>query len=292
MVNEEAYRKIHPREYLKRFIDKDVRPDGRTLSTARVFKLTTSSISTAVGSALVRLGSTTVLAGVAATLVRPDHANPEKGIVSVSVELLSTSCGESRNVRADDALVLTEFLRTLISPHIDLSKLCVEPGKLAWNLTLTVYCVDHDGNLEDSVVLAAVAAFRDVRLPTVRMTDEQSNGVEKESDNDLMKTEDEVEENASVVAVVSARRTESLELDSFPLTVSFQIFCEKALIDPSAEEEKVCTSRVTIVMRPSGELKGILKPGGHNLSEELCKSCIRRSKKRVAEYMKVLGPCG
>eukprot|EP00737_Agarophyton_chilense_P003662 gb/GEZJ01004346.1/.p2 GENE.gb/GEZJ01004346.1/~~gb/GEZJ01004346.1/.p2 ORF type:complete len:295 (-),score=48.34 gb/GEZJ01004346.1/:2518-3402(-) len=294
MINEEAYRKIHPREYLKRFIGKEVRPDGRALTTARVFKLTTSSLSTAVGSALVRLGSTTVLAGVTATLVRPDHANPEKGMTSVSVELLSTSCGVSRNVRTDDALVLTEFLRTLISPHIDLSKLCIEPGKLVWNLCLTVYCIDHDGNLEDSVVLAAVAALRDVRLPTVRMTDEQANEVENGDENDEMKTEQHgvEEENGSAVAVVSAERTESLEIDNFPLTVSFQIFCEKALIDPSAEEENVCASRVTFILRPSGALKGILKPGGHNFSEQLCNNCLKQSQKRAAEYMKVLAGDG
>ncbi|CAN8068151.1 unnamed protein product [Agarophyton chilense] len=225
---------------------------------------------------------------------KPDHANPEKGMTSVSVELLSTSCGVSRNVRTDDALVLTEFLRTLISPHIDLSKLCIEPGKLVWNLCLTVYCIDHDGNLEDSVVLAAVAALRDVRLPTVRMTDEQANEVENGDENDEMKTEQHgvEEENGSAVAVVSAERTESLEIDNFPLTVSFQIFCEKALIDPSAEEENVCASRVTFILRPSGALKGILKPGGHNFSEQLCNNCLKQSQKRAAEYMKVLAGDG
>ncbi|PXF42282.1 Exosome complex component RRP43 [Gracilariopsis chorda] len=291
MISEDVYRKVHPKEYLKRFIDKDVRPDGRAVSTARYLRLTIGSINTAVGSALVRLGNTTVLAGVNATLIRPNNANPDKGIVEVSVELLPTASGESRNVRGEEAVVLAEFLRTLIIPHIDVSTLCVEADKLVWCLSLTVYCIDHDGNLEDSVVLAAVAALRNVRLPTVRMVDGDEGGdIENGIENTRMiDADNEAEEgNESIMAVVSSKRTESLELDNFPLTVSFQLFCEKALIDPSAEEEVVCVSRVTFIMKPTGDMRGILKEGGHILSPKLYNSCLAQSKERVKEYMKKL----
>lgn len=291
MVNEDVYRKVHPKEYLKRFIEKDVRPDGRAVSTARYLKLTIGSINTAIGSALVRLGNTTVLAGVNGTLIRPNPANPDKGVIEVSVEILPTASGESRNIRGEESVVLAEFLRTLITPYIDLSKLCVEAEKLVWRLSLTVYCIDHDGNLEDSVLLAAVASLRNVRLPTVRMID-GDEGDDTEHDNpDTRMTDANAETgqgNESFKAVVSSKRTESLELDSFPLTVSFQLFCERALIDPTAEEEVVCASRVTFIMKPTGDMKGILKPGGHILSPKLYTLCLMQSKERVKEYVKKL----
>lgn len=289
-MEQDIHRKVHPREYLKRFVDKDVRPDGRGPSTSRTLRMTNGSISPAVGSALVKLGSTTVLAGVTATLVAPDYGSPEKGVFEVLVDIVSTATANFRSARAEESQILTEYLHTLVSPSVDLSALCVKKEKLVWHLKLNVYCIDHDGNLEDSIVLAALAALRDVRLPTVRMIDDTDaeNDENGRTIDKMVDDADQNDESNSLVAVVSSSRSVALELQGFPLPVSFQLFCGKALIDPSVEEEKVCASRITFLMRPSGELKGVLKPGGMQISQELYNSCFTQARRRTVEYVKKL----
>lgn len=283
------FRKVHPREYLKRFLVNDVRPDGRAPATSRRVSLTTGSINTAVGSAMLKIGSTTVVAGVGATLVKPPTSVSDQGILEISVDLLSIASPRYKPGRSDDALVLTEYLRKLIDPHIDLSNLCIEEKELVWNLRLTVYCIDNDGNLEDSVVLASVAAIRDIRLPSVRMNDGTENAGRQQNGDDgkMVDVAKETNEDDSFLAVVSSERTNAIDLDGFPIAVSFSIFEDKALIDPSLEEETVCDSRITFIMRPTGELRSVLKAGGRSIAEDLYNSCLQQAKDRIPNLEKL-----
>lgn len=283
-MDQEVFRKVHPREYLKRFLVNDVRPDGRSPSSARKVNVSTGSIGTAVGSAMLKLGRTTVVAGVHATLIQPHPGTPDQGALDISVELLSVASPNYKAGRtSDDALCLTEYIRGLILPHVDLTKLCVDSGLLVWRLRLTVYCVDNDGNLEDSTLLAAVAAMRNVTLPNIRLLDGENldaNGYGSKDAN-ITDADDSVQHSDYVIAEASADRPNFLEMDGFPLPVSFVQFDGKMLIDPSAEEESVCDSRLTFLFRATGELKAVLKPGGKNLSEVLYKSCLSQAKERI-----------
>lgn len=288
-MDQEVFRKVHPSEYLKRFLLNNVRPDGRSPVTSRRMSLTTGSIGTAVGSATLKLGRTMVTSGVHAVLTEPSVASPGQGFLEVYVELLSMASSNYRGGRiSDDAVCLTEYVRSFISPHVDLSKLCVESGLLVWRLQLTVYCLDNDGNLEDAVLLAAVAAIRNVMLPTVRIIDEDVESNDDGSSPAAMAIENPEEHSSSIVAVATTERTTSLEIDTFPLPISFVLFDGKVLIDPSAEEENVCDSRITFLFRPSGELRGVLKPGGKNLSEDLYLSCLAQGKERVSMLLSKL----
>lgn len=282
-MDQEVFRKVHPRDYLRRFLNNDVRPDGRSPSKPRRISITVGSIETAVGSAMLKLGRTTAVAGIHATLVQPSAGTPDQGILDVAVELLSMAAAQYKSGRSsDEAVCLTEYLRSLIAPHVDLSKLCVEEGLLVWRLRLTVYCVDNDGNLEDAILLAGVAAMRNVLLPTVRILDEDQDGSNGTNPGETS-TEDvkATGQSDSIIAVATSERSNSLEMDSYPLPVSFVLFDGKALIDPSVEEEAVCDSRITFLFRPTGELRGVLKPGGKNVSEEVYQSCLAQAKGRI-----------
>lgn len=289
-MDQEVFRKVHPTEYLKRFLINDVRPDGRAPSASRKVSMTKGSINTAVGSAMLKLGRTTIVAGVKATLVEPSLAAPDKGVLDIGVELLSIASAGYRAARSDDALVLSEYLRDIISPHIDLTTLCVEEDKLVWHLRLSVYCVDNDGNLEDSVVLASVGALRDVLLPTVSMNEAEDDASEnEESTYTSIPLDTKPQQSPFVLASVSRDRTNPLELTPFPLAVTFSLFeGGKALIDPSAEEETVSDSRITLLVKPSGDLRGVLKPGGQNISQDLYQSCLKLAKERVLFLNKML----
>lgn len=280
-MDQQIFKKVHPREYLGRFLNNDVRPDGRSLTKARRVSITVSSIDTAVGSAMLKMGKTTAVAGVHATLVQPAPGAPDQGILDIVVELLPMASPTYKSGRSsDEAVCLTEYLRSLITPHIDLTKLCVEAGTLVWRLRLTVYCIDNDGNLEDALLLAGIAAMRNVLLPSVRMIGED---LDEDTQMEEQHTEDEGKDghSDSIIAIASAERTISLEMDTYSLPISFILFNDKALIDPSVDEESVCDSRITFLFRPTGELRSVLKPGGKNVPEKLYQSCLALAKERI-----------
>lgn len=77
----ETFRRLHPRTYLSRFLAEHIRPDGREPSDSRDLSINVGSISTADGSALVRLGATTVVCGVKAEIAEPDIDVPNAGFL-------------------------------------------------------------------------------------------------------------------------------------------------------------------------------------------------------------------
>lgn len=285
VMDQEVFRKVHPQEYLKRFLANNVRPDGRSPSTARNVKITTGSIGTAVGSAMVKLGSTTTVAGLDAVVTEPSPNAPDQGVLNITVELLSTASWTSRASRSDDALVLTDYLRRLIGPHVDLSTLCLEPGKLVWSLHLSVYCIDNDGNLEDAMLIASITALQNVLLPSVRLVENGKKTDEANDTGNISKGMEDVatttSDNDSTTAVATSERTVPLDLNSYSLSVSFSVLADKILIDPSAEEESAQDSRITFVMKPNGELRAVLKPGGKHMPHMIYKSCLAQATERL-----------
>lgn len=75
----DIFRRIQPHEYFRRFIEQNVRPDGRPLHKFRKTTLTVGAISTADGSAMVRIGGTTVICGIKAEISEPKIRFPEEG---------------------------------------------------------------------------------------------------------------------------------------------------------------------------------------------------------------------
>jgi exosome complex component RRP43 len=92
-----TFQRLHPKAYLERFLAENARPDGREphewrdvsvnvgpclcvmLRSAAERVVAPGSISTANGSALVRLGDTTVVCGVKAEIAEPELDCPEDG---------------------------------------------------------------------------------------------------------------------------------------------------------------------------------------------------------------------
>ncbi|OCT93084.1 hypothetical protein XELAEV_18016151mg [Xenopus laevis] len=72
---------VEPLEYYRRFLKEACRPDGRELTEFRTTTINVGSITTADGSALVKLGNCTVLCGVKAELAAPPADSPDKGYV-------------------------------------------------------------------------------------------------------------------------------------------------------------------------------------------------------------------
>jgi exosome complex component RRP43 len=87
------FQRLHPRAYLERFLSEGFRPDGRPilspssspspddLSEFRDINVNVGSIQTANGSALVRVGNTTVVCGVKAEIAEPELDEGDKGFL-------------------------------------------------------------------------------------------------------------------------------------------------------------------------------------------------------------------
>jgi hypothetical protein len=78
------FQRLHPRSYLERFLAEGFRPDGRDLEEWRTIEFNVGSISTANGSALVRLGQTTIVCGVKAEISEPDLDCEEEGFLGIA----------------------------------------------------------------------------------------------------------------------------------------------------------------------------------------------------------------
>jgi len=63
-LDPDAFKKLYPEEFYRNFIESGIRPDGRAFGRARPTTIGLGAVETADSSALVKVGSTTVLAGI------------------------------------------------------------------------------------------------------------------------------------------------------------------------------------------------------------------------------------
>jgi len=68
----EAFRKLYPEDFLERFLVKGLRPDGRRLTEPRDVSVEVSPVTDAPGSAIVKIGDTTVITSTELDLVDID----------------------------------------------------------------------------------------------------------------------------------------------------------------------------------------------------------------------------
>ncbi|KAI5702266.1 hypothetical protein M8J76_007675 [Diaphorina citri] len=140
---------IHPVRYYKEYLKQKVRPDGRGLSSFRPISLNINSITTADGSAVIKIGKTSVICAIKAELTTPKPEAPKDGLVCVSVA--------------------TSFMNQLVeeSNLLNLESLCIQVDKLVWVLYCDIICLNHDGALLDACVPVLIAALKTMKLPAV-----------------------------------------------------------------------------------------------------------------------------
>jgi exosome complex component RRP43 len=82
-----VFQRLHPKTYLQRFLSESVRADGRATDEWRPISVITNSISTANGSALVRMGGTTVVCGVKGEIAEPELQREGEGFLVPNLDL-------------------------------------------------------------------------------------------------------------------------------------------------------------------------------------------------------------
>ncbi|GAB5566290.1 exosome complex component RRP43 isoform X2 [Prionailurus iriomotensis] len=257
-----GFKTVEPLEYYRRFLKENCRPDGRELGEFRTTTVNIGSISTADGSALVKLGNTTVICGIKAEFAAPPTDAPDKGYVVFRMWIYHLC------VRRDFGLDLLEKRPKWLASSLQMSlkkDLCISPGKLSWVLYCDIICLDYDGNILDACTFALLAALKNVQLPEVTINEE------------------------TALAEVNLKKKSYLNIRTHPVATSFAVFDDTLLIvDPTGEEEHLATGTLTVVMDEEGKLCCLHKPGGSGLTGAKLQDCMSRAVTRHKEVKKLM----
>uniref|UniRef100_A0A803MAC1 Ribosomal RNA-processing protein 43 n=1 Tax=Chenopodium quinoa TaxID=63459 RepID=A0A803MAC1_CHEQI len=234
----DAFRRLFPVQFYERHFVKSLRPDARTLNAARDTTVALGAVSSANGSALVKIGCTTMLAAVKMEIMTPSTESPDEGNLAIEFHMPPICSPLVRPGRpADAAPVISKQLADTIlsSGMINLKELCLVSGKAAWMAYLDICCLDADGALFDAALLSAVAAFSNLRIPVVSLNDEGRVFIMSE----------EMEEGKSKREPVN-NELRKLTLSNIPFSLSCVLHKNYILADPTAEEESIIETSVTV----------------------------------------------
>jgi exosome complex component RRP43 len=249
----DAFRRLYPEQYYDTFISQGVRTDGRTLGRARAVTIGLRAVGSADSSALVRIGSTTVMAGVRLEVFQPDDAAADRGTAAVAVDMTPLAAPDYRPGKPSDythALEQRVSEALLQTGLLDLRQLCISAGQAAWALYLDLCVLDADGSLLDALLLAAVACLRDLRLPSVSVTPE--GNVERSAGGGA--AGDAMDEGGGGGGGTSGGG--GLALAGTPVCLTCGVYKGQLVVDPSREEEALMSSVISVVLDEQAQLMG------------------------------------
>ncbi|KAJ2162997.1 hypothetical protein GGF46_000183 [Coemansia sp. RSA 552] len=266
----ETFKRIHPVEFQRRFLGQGTRHDGRAFAQFRATNVVKGTISTAQGSATVRLGDTTVVCGIKAEVSEPDVRTPAEGFLATNVDLSPMCSARFRpGAPGEEAQVASEHMfRLFAGGVVDLSSLCIESGRAVWALSADIVCLKHDGNIMDASVIALTAALEDLKLPQASLD--------------------------SATGVVSADKTiqTGLTLRRRLFPASFALVDDAYLVaDADDAEEQMATASVFVVVDNDGRLANIWKRGAAAgaIARETIAQCVDAAARRKDDVTKALG---
>ncbi|KAG5671510.1 hypothetical protein PVAND_001704 [Polypedilum vanderplanki] len=266
MSQENLFKAINPVKFVLDHLEKNVRPDGREFNEFRATIINKDSISRAEGSALVKIGNTTVLCGIKAELAEPDNIDQNIGFIVPNIELSKLCSPKYRAIGVSvDSQVMSQTIFNIIvnSECIDPADLCIAKGKLVWVLYCDLVCLDDDGSVLDVAILALSTALKSLKLPKVDF----------DIDTKVIKVNDKIRS--------------PLKLKCLPVASSFIIFeNDYLLVDPSSDEENIADTTVT-VSTSDGKINYIHQPGGNSIEPAKFDNIVRQAINRE-KYIKSL----
>lgn len=295
---------LNPEEFVRAFVAKGERKDGRKLNELRPLSITTNPFVSdcagaingnliTVGSSMVHLGATRVCCAVTLQVGTPPALSPDRGDIDFEVTL-GTICSQQYDQRGkpDDAYELESLIETVIKNGnvVDLTQLCIEREKLAFQLNVHIVCLSHAGNLHDAAVLAAVAALGNTRLPDVVTESVSSSGGNVASNDGVRGI------GSSGVASLKLSRDSSrrLVLQHVPVPITVGIFDSSLLTDLTSEEQQAMHGYVRCAVLEDdticylAQFNGSNQTGAGTSSQELhkalavCRDAARLIRSRLA----------
>jgi exosome complex component RRP42 len=224
------------------------RLDGRGPDDYRPVTIEQGFVTTADGSALVRLGETTALAGIKLEVGKPFPDTPNAGVLTTNAELIPLSSptfepGPPQPGAIEVSRVVDRAIRA--AEMIDLTQLCVTPGEKSWVCYVDIHILGHDGNLIDAAMLAAVSALSHATVPAKRF---------------------EVGESDYPLAV-----------RHLPIECTFVRLGDTIVVDPTFDEEHAAQGRITVATDEAGRIVAMQKGLVGAFSPDDVKAVVRRA---------------
>jgi len=276
----DAFRRLFPLRFHERHLQESIRPDARPLGKARDTSVALGAVASADGSALAKIGCTTMLAAIKMEVMTPTTESADEGCIAIDFHMPPICSPLVRPGRpAEAAPVISKQLSDTIlsSGMINLKELSLVSGKAAWMAYLDIYCLDADGALFDAALLSAVAAFSHLQIPVVSLNDDGRVVVVSDEDGGKLEKEPVNKEKRK------------LKLSSIPFSLTCILHKNYILADPTAEEESVMETILTVVLDSSFQLVSLYKPGGPVLAQtSVIQDCVALTRQRLKELQKIL----
>uniref|UniRef100_A0A915Q1W1 Exosome complex component RRP45 n=1 Tax=Setaria digitata TaxID=48799 RepID=A0A915Q1W1_9BILA len=242
------------------------RIDGRKCDEFREVKVIVGS---ELGSCLVMLGETRVLAQVSCSLVEPSTARGNMGIVEVQVDMSPIASPDYEDGRlGSKGLELMRILELLFRNCgvIDLESLCMRSFKQVWQIRIDVHVLASDGSLVDCACIASLTALAHFRRPDVSVL----------PDSIIIHGSDE-------------KIPISLNIYHMPICVTFGITASgQNIIDPTDKEEQCIKGVLIVATNKRHEICALHQSGNFLLNEQLIVHCVDRAIQRAADVSELI----
>lgn len=246
-------------DLVRQMVSNEKRLDYRDLDQYRNLEIEPGFVSSAEGSARVKLGDTVVVAGVKIDVGTPFSDRPDEGVLMVNSEFLPLANpefepGPPSEASIELARVVDRAIRE--SKCIDMKHLCITPGEKVWMVFVDIDIIDDDGNLIDAAGIAAMTALLSARLPGL--------------------TED-------VKADYGNKTDTKLPLKGIAVSTTFAKIGERIVADPAYAEWRAIDARLTVGTIEEGVLASLQKGGEYGFTPEEIEYIIEKAVEKGSE---------
>ena len=222
------------------------RCDGRGLLSSRPLHLTPNVNALAAGSAQlnIELEAPHIICGCKLELTYP-RTEPNCGFFELSIEIAS----KSSPVLRERVQQVKEMVEKLILNHLDVSQLCVIPGRKCWCIYIDVEVLKGNcSNIVEHIGYTVLTALGNTRIPRVK-------GI--------------INANTLEDTVELLEGWASLEVGEVPLVISVAKVGEALALDLTLEEETTADTTLHVAVNRNHQVCGIVKEnsGGLKLEE-------------------------
>jgi len=228
------------REFVQDLIRKGERIDGRAFNEYRNIEIEANVVpAKAEGSALVKIGDTSVVAGVKVLVGEPYPDSPDEGVTMVTAEMSPIASplfelGPPKEDAIELARIVDRGVRE--SETVDAKALCIEEGKKVYMVFADVYPLEYDGNLIDASSIAVNAALLTTKYPEMKWEDKK---------------------------VVATGNTLKLPIKNIAIEHTVSKIGDKLIIDATLREEFVQDCRLTMAVDEKDNFTALQKGGGY-----------------------------